>query len=105
MKTQKQFMGNMQLMFQKHTTATSVTQPIGPYRSRTDEKDSNDASQQESHNRYIPDKNPGAYTREKQNVCTRMIKIVRIESHYPPQTQIVTQAWTVPAKEKTLKIH
>ena len=31
MKTQKQFMENMQL-FQKHATATSTTQSSGPYR-------------------------------------------------------------------------
>ena len=41
MKTQKQFMENMELMFQKLATATSTTQPRGPYRSRTDEKWSN----------------------------------------------------------------
>ena len=37
MKTQKQFMENMQLMFQKNTTVTSTPQSSGPYRSRTDE--------------------------------------------------------------------
>ena len=46
MKIQKQFMENMQLMFQKHATATSTTQSSRPYRSRTDEEDSNDTSQQ-----------------------------------------------------------
>ena len=45
-KTQKQFIENMQLMFQKHATATSTIQSSRPYRSRTDEKDSNDTSQQ-----------------------------------------------------------
>ena len=48
MKTQKQFMENMQLMFQKHATAMSTPQSSGPYRSRIDENDSNDASKQES---------------------------------------------------------
>ena len=60
MKTQKQFMENMQLMFQKHATATPTTQSSGPYKSRTDEKDSNDASQQESYDWDIPEKIPGA---------------------------------------------
>ena len=46
MKIQKQFMENMQLMFQKHAAATSTTQSSRPYSSRTDEKDSNDTSQQ-----------------------------------------------------------
>ena len=41
MKTQKQFMENMQLMFHKHSTATSTPQSSGPYRSRTDENNSN----------------------------------------------------------------
>ena len=43
----------MEHMFQKIATATSATQSSGSYRSRTDEKDSNDASQQESHDRAI----------------------------------------------------
>ena len=65
MKTHKQFMENMQLMFQKHATATSITQSSGPYRSRTDEKDSNDASQQESHDRAIHEKTPSASRKTK----------------------------------------
>ena len=60
MKTQKQFMENMQLMFQKHATATSMTHSSGPYRSSTDAKYSNDALQQESHVRAIHGKIPGA---------------------------------------------
>ena len=51
MKTQKQFMENMQLMFQKHASATSTAQSSGPY-----EKYSN-VSQQESYDRYSQ-KNP-----------------------------------------------
>ena len=88
MNAQKQFMESMPLMFHKHATATSMTHSSGPYRSRTDEKGSNDASQQESHNRDIPEKAPGAS--RKKNVCNRMIKIVKIESHYTPHTEIVT---------------
>ena len=65
MKTQKQFMENMQLMFQKHATATSITQSSGPYRSRTDEKDSNDASQQEIYDRDIHEKVPGGSRKRK----------------------------------------
>ena len=60
MKTQKQFRENMQLMFEKHATATSMTQPSGPYRSSTDAEYSNDALQQESHGRAIHEKIPGA---------------------------------------------
>ena len=45
MKTQKQFIENIQLMFQKHATATSRPQSSGPYRSRSDENNSNDALQ------------------------------------------------------------
>ena len=52
MKIQKQFMEKIQLVFQKHAT----TQPSEPYRSRTDEKDPNDASQQEIYDRDIPKK-------------------------------------------------
>ena len=65
MKTQKQFMENMQLMFQKHATATSMTQFSEPFRSKTDEKDSNDASQQESHDRAIHENIPGASRKRK----------------------------------------
>ena len=65
MKTQKQFMENMQFMFQKHATATWTTQSSGPYRSRTDEKDSNDASQKESHDRAIHENIPGASRKRK----------------------------------------
>ena len=57
MKTQKQFMENMQLMFQKRASATSTAQSSGPYRSRNDEKYSNDVSQQESYDR-CSQKNP-----------------------------------------------
>ena len=85
MKTQKQFLENMQLMFQKHATATSGAQSSEPYRARTIEKDSNDTSQQESHNRDIPEKKTLLQV-EKENVSTRMIKIVKIESLYTPQT-------------------
>ena len=46
-------MENMQVVFQKHATATSTAHSSGPYRSRTDEKDSNDAAQQESYDRAI----------------------------------------------------
>ena len=65
MKTQKQFMENMQLMFQKHATATSTPQSSGPYRSRTDENNSNDASQQESYDRAIHENIPGASRKTK----------------------------------------
>ena len=65
MKTQKQFMENMQFMFQKHATATWTTQSSGPYRSRTDEKDSNDASQKESHDRAIHENITGASRKRK----------------------------------------
>ena len=65
MRTQKQFMENMQLMFQKHATATSTPQSSGPYRSRTDENNSNDASQQESYDRDIHENIPGASTKRK----------------------------------------
>ena len=75
----------MQLMFQKHATATSGTQSSEPYRARTIEKDSNDTSQQESHNRDIPEKKTLLQV-EKEHVSTRMIKIVKIESLYTPQT-------------------
>ena len=53
-------------MFQKHATAMSRTQSRGPCRSRTDEeKDSNDASQQESHDRAIHKNIPGASRKRK----------------------------------------
>ena len=66
MKTQQQFMESMQLMFQKHITATSKTQSSsGPYRSRTDEKDSNDASKQESYDRAIHENIQGASTKKR----------------------------------------
>ena len=65
MKTQKHFMENMQFMFQKHATATSTTQSSGPYRSRTDDKDCNDASQRESHDRAIHENVPGASRKRK----------------------------------------
>ena len=55
----------MQLMFQKHATATSTTQPSGSYRSKTDKKDSNDASQQGSYDRDIHKKIPGASRKRK----------------------------------------
>ena len=64
-KTQKQFMENMQLMFQKHATATSTPQFSGPYRSRIDENNSNDASQQESHDRAIHENIAGASRKRK----------------------------------------
>ena len=60
MKTKKQFLENMQLMFQKHATATLSAQSSGPYSSRTDEKNSNDPSQQESYDRGIHKKIPSA---------------------------------------------
>ena len=62
MKTQKQFMENMQLMFQKHATATSTPRSSGP---RTDENNSNDASQQYSHDRPIHENIPGASRKRK----------------------------------------
>ena len=60
MTTQKDFIENMQLMFQKHATATSMPLSSGPYRSSSDENNSNDASQQESHDRAIHENIPGA---------------------------------------------
>ena len=65
MKTQKQFMENMQVVFQKHATATSTAHSSGPYRSRTDEKDSNDAAQQESYDRDIHKKISDASRKRK----------------------------------------
>ena len=65
MKTLKQFTENMQLMFQKHATALSTTQSSAPHRSRIDEKDSNDASQEESHDRAIHEKTPSASRKRK----------------------------------------
>ena len=65
MRTQKKFMENMQLMFQKHATATSTPQSSGPYRSRTDENNSNDASQQESYDRATHKNIPGASRKRK----------------------------------------
>ena len=35
----------------------------------------------------------------KENVCNRMINIVKTELHYTPQTQIVTLVRTVSAKK------
>ena len=58
-------MENMKLIFQKHATAMSRTQSSGPYRSGNDEKDSNDASQQESHDRDIHEKIHGASRKRK----------------------------------------
>ena len=52
-------------MFQKHATATSTTQSSGPYRSRTDEKDSYDVSQLENHNRDISVKTQAASRKRK----------------------------------------
>ena len=65
MKTEKQFMENMQLMFKKHATVTSAIQSSGPYRSRTNGRDSNDASKQESYDRDIYEKTPGASRKRK----------------------------------------
>ena len=45
LKTQKQFMGNMKLMFQKIATATSATRSSGDFSSRTDKKKFNHVSQ------------------------------------------------------------
>ena len=52
-------------MFQKHATATSITQSSGPHRSTTDEKEPNDASQQESHDRAIHENIPDASRKRK----------------------------------------
>ena len=65
MRTQKQFMENMQLIFQKHATAMSTPQSSGPYRSRTDENNANDASQQESYDRATHENIPGASRKRK----------------------------------------
>ena len=65
MKTQKHSMENMQLMLQKHATATSTPQSSVPYWSRTDENNSNDASEQESHNRATHKNIPGASKKRK----------------------------------------
>ena len=65
MRTQKQFMENMQLMFQKHATAMSTPQSSGPCRSRTDENNANDASQQESYDRATHENIPGASRKRK----------------------------------------
>ena len=84
MKTQKQFMENMQL-FQKHATATSTTQSSGPYRPRTDEKDSNGASQQESHDRAIHENIPGAS--RKRNRVNQVNQHSKIQ-HITPLTLV-----------------
>ena len=55
----------MQLMFRKHATPTSAPQSSGPYRSRTDEINSYDASQQESHDRATHENIPGASRKRK----------------------------------------
>ena len=65
MTTQKQFMENMQLMFQKHATATSMTQSSEPYGPRTDDNNSNDASQQESHDTATHENIPGRSRKRK----------------------------------------
>ena len=65
MRTQKQFMENMQLMFQKHATVRSTPQSSGPYRSRTDDNNANDASQQESYDRATHENIPGASRKRK----------------------------------------
>ena len=65
MKTQKQFMDNMWLMFQKHATATSIAQSSGTHRSTTDEKEPNDAKQQEIHDRAIHENIPDASRKRK----------------------------------------
>ena len=85
MKTQKQFMENMQFMFQKHATATWTTQSSGPYRSRTDEKDSNDASQKESHDRAIHENIPGAS--RKRNRVNQVNQHSKIQ-HITPLTLV-----------------
>ena len=42
---------------------------------------------------------------EKENVYTRIIKILKLESsYYTPQTQIVTYVKKAPAKEKTHRV-
>lgn len=65
MKTQKQFTENMKLMFQKHVTAASKTQSSGTYMSTTDEKYSNDASQQEGYDSDIHENIPCASRKRK----------------------------------------
>ena len=71
-KTQKQNIENMQLMFQKHTTATSTTQSSRPYRSRNDEKDYHDVSQQESYDRDMHKQIPGESRKIKRvNQCSQ----------------------------------
>ena len=62
MKTQKQLMENMQLMFQKHATATSTPRSSGL---RTDENNSNHASQQYSHDRPIHENIPRGSRKRK----------------------------------------
>ena len=65
MRTQKQFMENMQLIFQKHVAATSMPQSSVPYKSRTDGNNSNGASQQESYDRTTHENIPGASRKRK----------------------------------------
>ena len=52
-------------MCYKHPTATSARQSSGPYRSRADENKSNDALQQESHDRPIYENIPGSSRKRK----------------------------------------
>ena len=65
MRTQKQFMENMQLMFQKHATAMSMPQSSGPYGPKTGDNNSNDASPQESHDRATHENIPGGSRKRK----------------------------------------
>ena len=78
LKTQKQFLGNMQFMFQKHATATRTTKSNELHRSRIGEKDSHDESQQESCDRNIPKNTPGASRKRKR--VYQHYQIVKIES-------------------------
>ena len=55
----------MQFIFQKRATTPLTAQSCGPYRSRTDEKDSNDVSQQSSYDSDLHDKIPGVSRKRK----------------------------------------
>ena len=103
MRTQKQFMEIMQLMFQKHATATSRPKSSGPYRSRTDENNSNDASQQESHNRATHENISGASRKRKRVNQVNQNSQDTITLHPSDSDSYLSENSS--AKEKTLKTH
>ena len=100
MRTQKQFMEIMQLMFQKHATATSTPQSSGPYRSRTDENNSNE---QESHDRATHENISGASRKRKRVNQVNQNSQDTITLRPSDSDSYINEDST--AKEKTLKTH